>query len=772
VKVELLRAGNCPNCTAPIQFASNAAAAQVCKSCNFVVARTDRDFRAVGRVADLVPLASPLAVGSTGKLAFGGPGEPGRMFRVAGRMQYDRADAPGSPWQEFYLELDGGAHWSWLAHAQGNFYLMTLYEHPLHLPTPAQAMPGVTLTLGGGETFAITERSARRALSGEGELPFPFMPGAVEHYADMSGPNGAFGTIDFGAGDAPPQVYFGGRIDPRAIAVDGGGPGHELLEGAPRTQVAALKCPGCGGDLPLADPGRSERIVCRYCGQQSDVNQGALVALRKLPLPATLPMIELGATGKLRGVDVTLVGFMVRGTTVDDERYRWREYLLYAQHGGFVFLMEEDGRWDHIVPIGLGDLGRSNDATRLYQGQTFHHKQTVTAGVENVLGEFYWKVEVGETVQATEWEGPGKTKISEESGAGEINCAYSSPISIGELRSAFGAQFKLGKAAGARKSAGAAHHLFWFALILLWLVVTIVSCSRAADKQVYSTSVPISARAAASGPAPSLAASNKGRFLADGTTKTSDLTIGAATTSAPAGNVDAVLAGLKEKIARCFPGDVAGSFKVVVTVGQRGVPKSAELKDVSGLGTAPQCARVAFLGAQFPSAPAGTTITVPVSFAQPSSAPAPAASSSAAPAEPDTAVFSEPFEVAADARNLKLKIEAPNLVNNWVGADVALVHEASGTVWEDSVELEYYSGVDDGESWNEGSKDKSLWYSRIPSGKYVVRIDPAFDAAKPAAGPLKVTAVSDTPAPGYAITALVLLVLLYFLSTALRRRTA
>lgn len=39
---------------------------------------------------------------------------------------------------------------------------------------------------------------------------------------------------------------------------------------------------------------------------------------------------------------------------------------------------EEDGSWEHIVPIGMGDLGRPS--------------------AEAVLGEFYWKVEVGERV--------------------------------------------------------------------------------------------------------------------------------------------------------------------------------------------------------------------------------------------------------------------------------------------------------------------------------------------------------------------------------------
>ena len=56
------------------------AAAQVCKHCNFVVARTDRNLVAVGRMADLVDIPTPLQLNVTGRWN----GEP---FVVDGRVQ-------------------------------------------------------------------------------------------------------------------------------------------------------------------------------------------------------------------------------------------------------------------------------------------------------------------------------------------------------------------------------------------------------------------------------------------------------------------------------------------------------------------------------------------------------------------------------------------------------------------------------------------------------------------------------------------------------------
>ena len=61
------RQAACPSCGAPISFRFAGAAAQVCKHCNFVVARTDRNLVAVGRMADLVDIPSPLVLGGMGR---------------------------------------------------------------------------------------------------------------------------------------------------------------------------------------------------------------------------------------------------------------------------------------------------------------------------------------------------------------------------------------------------------------------------------------------------------------------------------------------------------------------------------------------------------------------------------------------------------------------------------------------------------------------------------------------------------------------------------
>ena len=387
----LLARGACPQCGAPMSFALAASAAQVCAYCKAVVVRTDRDLTVRGRVGDLLPLDAGITVGSTGALF-------GERFRVGGRVQYDRAQAAGAPWQELFVALESG-RWCWLASAQGRWYATALALPAGALPPYASALPGAPVDLGPLGRFVVAERQLRRTLSGEGELPFPIQTATIEAYADLSGPGGQFATLDFGDGTAPPQVYAGRIVGPDQLRIDAPAPG---IETAAPVATAALTCPGCGGALPLNAPATAERVVCRYCGMQSDVTRGALVALRKLAPPAVAPVIPLGARGVVRGAEVTCIGFLVRGTTVDGERYTWREYLLLTAQGAFVWLLEEDGDWQFIVPVEVGDVRRASDRACVLGGVTYTlpegEEEPNVAEVESVLGDFYWKIEVGERV--------------------------------------------------------------------------------------------------------------------------------------------------------------------------------------------------------------------------------------------------------------------------------------------------------------------------------------------------------------------------------------
>ncbi|HTJ81783.1 MAG TPA: DUF4178 domain-containing protein, partial [Polyangiaceae bacterium] len=407
------RQAPCPNCGAPMTFKLAGARAQVCKYCKFLVARTDRGLDSLGKVADLVEIPSPLSVGATGYW-------DRKRFEVVGRLQLDRVGAASAPWQEFLVTLvDTGENY-WIAFAQGRWYATKEIKPAPPLPPLSSLRPGVPLQLPVAGSIVVGEVGQRKIISAEGELADVPVPGSVTPYADVAGSNGGFGTIDYGDGRTVlASFFYGSRIDPATFKLDSGQP----LEAA-KAEVTAVTCPGCGGSLPLVAPGTTERIVCKYCGAVSDVaKNGALSAMGRAPRPPAQPRIPLGAEGHLGGGRVICIGFVVRGTTVDGVRYHWREYLLYAGPTiGYLWLMEEDDAWKVVTPLSPGDVQVAG-MHAIYRGASYGYKQSVSAQVEHVVGEFYWKVARGETVQATEYEGPGGI-VSVEKDSNEVSISF------------------------------------------------------------------------------------------------------------------------------------------------------------------------------------------------------------------------------------------------------------------------------------------------------------------------------------------------------------
>jgi hypothetical protein len=93
-------------------------------------------------------------------------------------------------------------------------------------------------------------------------------------------------------------------------------------------------------------------------------------------------------------------------------------------------------------------------------------------------------------------------------------------------------------------------------------------------------------------------------------------------------------------------------------------------------------------------------------------------------------LFSDPFELAA-WRNIRVEASAP-VDNSSLYVEGDLVNEESGLVQNFAIPIEYYHGVDGGESWSEGSKESELFLSALPEGTYVLRLEAQWggDAAQ------------------------------------------
>jgi hypothetical protein len=92
--------------------------------------------------------------------------------------------------------------------------------------------------------------------------------------------------------------------------------------------------------------------------------------------------------------------------------------------------------------------------------------------------------------------------------------------------------------------------------------------------------------------------------------------------------------------------------------------------------------------------------------------------------QPGTApqiVFSKPFDLKAN-RNVRITAGAP-VNNSAADLDIDLVNEQDNEIESVSIPVSYYQGVEDGESWSEGSPTNDATLSSLAAGKYRLRVE-------------------------------------------------
>lgn len=573
----------CPSCGAPVSFKSGSSVVVICSYCRSVVARTDRELRDIGRVAELVETGSPLQLGLRGVWR-------GVNFELTGRAQMGHE--AGGVWDEWYATFSNG--WTgWLAEAQGRFYL-TFIEKTADkvIPTIEELRVGESITsIPSPGPLVVAEKGFAKTLGASGEIPYELTPGASFYFADLSGASGVFATIDYG--ETPPVVYTGQEVRLSDLGLaDARAPERE----ARAVSAVSLSCPNCGGPLALRAPDRTERVACPNCNGLLDVNQGKLSYLKSLGPEKHTPQIPIGAVAEFRGANFVVIGFMVRTVEIEGSRYPWTEYLLYNPQVGFRWLVNSDAHWNFVEPVSPGDVTQIGNRVQ-YRGKSFKCFQDAPAQVEYVMGEFYWKVEVGEKVWASDYVRPPEMLSREVT----TNPAQpSSKVNTGEVN---------------------------------WSLGTYVSRKEIQKKFKVQLS------------SPSNVAPNQ-PFLFK--------------------NVYAYWGVL---IALLI---IAGLFGLL-THGSNDV-----------------------LTRNFQFQPLENSQATQV-------------------------VFSEAFDLAG-RRNIRVQASSPTN-NSWLYVAGDFVNESTGLVQTFELPIEYYYGVEDGESWTEGSQTASTHLSALPAGKYTLRLE-------------------------------------------------
>ncbi len=421
--------GPCPNCGSTIEFRAGSSLSLVCKYCKHVVVRTDRDMRNLGRVADVTFSDTGLAPGDQGTFR-------NRNFSVEGRLVLSHP--MGGQWEEYYAIFDG-RNPTWISEAQGFWQVVS--QVPF-VPPPLQSIaPQMQINMGQYGIFVVQEKNEGTFVAGEGELPFAAAPGAHRTFVDLSAAGGGWATIDYGDGTAQPQVFVGVQTSFAEFQIKqrgGDRPAHTI-------QTKDIKCPSCGAPMPVLSSG-AERIACVHCKAISDIKLQQVVAQQGQSREQ--PSIELGRKGVLpipdargvSGAEWTVLGYVERsaGYQGGDDWFGWQEYLLYNPQHGYRWLVYDEGTFYLVTPLAAGDVDASRAPVFVRLGNIhFRQRNANPARVDFVLGEFYWKVEAGETVQAEDYE-HGREVVSCERTATEVNWSHGRVVPTSMVQQAFG----------------------------------------------------------------------------------------------------------------------------------------------------------------------------------------------------------------------------------------------------------------------------------------------------------------------------------------------
>jgi endogenous inhibitor of DNA gyrase (YacG/DUF329 family) len=479
---------HCPNCGAPVAFASAASASAVCSYCRSTLLREGEHLRKIGQSAELFEDYSPLQLGATGRYA-------GAAFSVVGRLQMGYEEGSWNEWHVLFEDGQGAGRSGWLSEDNGRFVISFEAALGEPLPEPHQLVVGAQQVLG-GQAWQVASKVVAHVVAAQGELPHaPALSGSFA-VVDLRNRQDEVATLDY-SDPRGPAWSVGRALRLAELQMSG------LREDAAKGLGAqSLPCPCCGAALsPKLE--NTQSIVCGQCQAVVDLGKGVGADLAYYAQEHGLePLIPLGSTGLLALSGGTpqswqVVGYLERcdlPSDAEDEQSFWREYLIYNRLEGFAFLVDAEDGWSVVRPL-TGAPQRSSGNAVLWQDKRFALRWTYSAKVTHVLGEFYWRIQREERalVSDYEWKNGSRTELlSREQTGNEVTWSHGRRLDAEELRRAFALpqaqQAALRRDVGASLGDGGAGLLVKIVvgLLLLALVFALLrGCSRRDDCQAY-----------------------------------------------------------------------------------------------------------------------------------------------------------------------------------------------------------------------------------------------------------------------------------------------
>ncbi|WP_295951808.1 DUF4178 domain-containing protein [Rhodoferax sp.] len=409
----------CPGCGAPVDFLSAQSTHAVCAYCQSTVVRSGETLARIGKMAELFDDHSPLQLQASGTWK-------AQVFTLVGRLQYKYAEGTWTEWHA--VRADGSS--AFLSEDNGSYVFTTPLLAERAVPMAEQFRVGATTAIN-GKTFSVASNQTVSLTSAQGELPH--LPALGEPFAMVELRSAAGEVLSVDYGTRPPSLSIGTAVLLEDLQLVG-----LRAESVKDEKGRQFDCPSCGAPVTV-QLASSKSITCGSCHSLIDLTSGIGGELRHATQDEPVqPLIPLGQTGKLQGVNWQVVGFQHRMGSVpgDDEQFGWEEYLLFNAKHGFLFLVDSTEGWSLVKPATGAPEMTGNGQSATYLGSRYQLKESYSAETSYVLGEFYWQVQRGQKTSNRDFTS-GKSLLSMEQSAQEVTWSVGSQIDSALVATAF-----------------------------------------------------------------------------------------------------------------------------------------------------------------------------------------------------------------------------------------------------------------------------------------------------------------------------------------------
>jgi hypothetical protein len=447
-----------------------------------MVVREGEVLKRIGKMAELFDDHSPLQLQTSGVWN-------GQAFSLIGRLQYTYGEGT---WTEWHALLNDGSS-AYLGEDNGAY----VFSLPMsqQAVVPAEVFRVGANTAINGMPFSVASNQQVALMSAQGELPYLPELGRsfamVELRSQSADVQATAEVLSIDYGRVPPELSKGQSVRLEDLKLTG------LRDASGKDEKGrAFTCPNCGSAL-AALLATTQSMTCSACHSIIDLSQGVGGELRHATQDEPVqPLIALGSSGTLQGVDWQVVGWQHRmghDPGDPDEHFGWDEYLLFNQKRGFTFLVDSTEGWSVVKQATGAPVVSSNGQSATYLGTRYLLKESYQAETDYVLGEFYWQVSRGQKTSNRDY-ATGKSLLSMEQSAQELTWSVGGQIASDAVAQAFKLQDKKELLQRADVTPFAASGGFWmrpgfWVLVLMVLVmISVTTCSGHCDPSVQDCS--------------------------------------------------------------------------------------------------------------------------------------------------------------------------------------------------------------------------------------------------------------------------------------------